>query len=336
MAISSALGSSALLPAGLGFRNKIINGDFRINQRGFSSSTTNGTFGLDRWFFQTNTGTGTYSKQSFTVGSPAENGFEAENFARVVSASQTGTNAYLILCQKIEDVRTCAGAITVVSFYAKAASGTPKVAVELEQNFGSGGSPSSTVNNYLGQVTLSTSWQRFNLTFNVPSITGKTIGTTANTSFLQLNLWCSAGTDFNARTGSLGVQNNTFDFWGVQVEQNRQPTPFEQRPIGVELALCQRYFQKVFMPSGTVFSNTTATAGITTAIGYFHQPMRVAPAIADTTGTLVNISANTSSTQTVFIDSETITKYRFYPSGTSTSVIYMLFGLPELEVSAEL
>jgi hypothetical protein len=336
MAISSALGSSALLPAGLGFRNKIINGDFRINQRGFSSSTTNGTFGLDRWFFQTNTGTGTYSKQSFTVGSPAANGFEAENFARVVSASQTGTNAYLILCQKIEDVRTCAGATTVVSFYAKAASGTPKVAVELEQNFGSGGSPSSTVTNYLGQVTLSTSWQRFNLTFNVPSITGKTIGTTANTSFLQLNLWCSAGTDFNARTGSLGVQNNTFDFWGVQVEQNRQPTPFEQRPIGIELYLCMRYFQKVTMPSMAVFSNTSATSGITTVNGYFIQPMRVAPAIADTTGTLVNISANTSSTQTVFIDSETTTKYRFYPSGTSLSVIYMLFGLPELEVSAEL
>jgi hypothetical protein len=244
MGISAALGSSALLPAGLGFRNKIINGDFRINQRAFSSTTTNGTFGLDRWFFQTSTGTGTYSRQSFTFGSPAANGFEAENFARVVSASQTGTNAYLILCQKIEDVRTCAGTTTVVSFYAKAASGTPKVAVELEQNFGSGGSPSSTVTNYLGQVTLSTSWQRFNLTFNVPSITGKTIGTTANTSFLQLNLWCSAGTDFNARTGSLGVQNNTFDFWGVQVEQNLQPTPFEQRPIGVELALCQRYYYR--------------------------------------------------------------------------------------------
>jgi hypothetical protein len=265
MAISSGLGSSALLPAGLGFRNKIINGDFRINQRAFSSTTTNGTFGLDRWFFQTNTGTGTYSRQSFTVGSPAASGFESENFARLVSASQTGTNAYLILCQKIEDVRTSAGATIVVSFYAKAASGTPKVAVELEQNFGSGGSPSSTVTNYLGQVTLSTSWQRFTLTFNVPSITGKTIGTTANTSFLQLNFWCSAGTDFNARTGSLGVQNNTFDFWGVQVEQNLQATPFEQRPIGVELALCQRYYWRwvgqnngdlwvaVFQPASTNF-----------------------------------------------------------------------------------
>ena len=290
MAISSALGSSALLPAGLGFRNKIINGDFRINQRAFSSSTTNGTFGFDRWFFQTNTGTGTYSKQSFTVGSPAENGFEAENFARVVSASQTGTNAYLILCQKIEDVRTCAGATTVVSFYAKAASGTPKVAVELEQNFGSGGSPSSTVTNYLGQITLSTSWQRFNLTFNVPSITGKTIGTTANTSCLQLNLWCSAGTDFNSRTGSIGIQSNTFDFWGVQLEQNRQPTPFEQRPIGTELSLCQRYFWR-----NDVSGNTNARIGVgmvvgASAQGYMNHPvtMRTAPTSITTSSTAGN------------------------------------------------
>ncbi len=256
MGISSALGSQALLPAGLGFRNKIINGDFRINQRGFSSTTTNGTFGFDRWFFQTNTGTGTYSRQTFTTGSPVETGFESENFARVVSASQTGTNAYLILCQKIEDVRNCAGTTTVVSFYAKAASGTPKVSIELEQNFGSGGSPSSTVTNYLGQVTLSTSWQRFTVVFNVPSISGKTIGTTANTSFLQLNFWCSAGTDFNSRTGSLGVQNNTFDFWGVQVEQNYQPTPFENRPIGVELALCQRYYEKSY-PMNTAPGTST-------------------------------------------------------------------------------
>jgi hypothetical protein len=290
MAISSALGSSALLPAGLGFRNKIINGDFRVNQRAFSSSTTNATFGLDRWFFQTNTGTGTYSKQSFTVGSPAENGFEAENFARVVSASQTGTNAYLILCQKIEDVRTCAGATTVVSFYAKAASGTPKVAVELEQNFGSGGSPSSTVTNYLGQVTLSTSWQRFTLTFNVPSITGKTIGTTANTSFLQLNLWCSAGTDFNSRTGSLGVQNNTFDFWGVQVEQNYQPTPFEQRPIGVELGLCQRYYQR-WQP----YSYQYQSIGYTSGQGVGSAPSALPLSAYPRTFTTANVSLTFSS-----------------------------------------
>ena len=256
MGVSSALGSSALLPAGLGFRNKIINGDFRINQRGFSSTTTNGTYGLDRWYFQTSTGTGTYSRQTFTTGSPVAPGLDSEAFARVVSASQTGSSALLIFSQKIEDVRNCAGSTVSISLYAKAASGNPKVAVELEQQFGSGGSPSANVTNYVGQVTLTTSWQLYTLTFNVPSISGKTIGTTANTSSLVLNLWCSAGTDYNARTGSLGVQNNTFDFWGVQVEQNYRPTPFEQRPIGVELALCQRYYEKSYDTDTAPNSNT--------------------------------------------------------------------------------
>lgn len=51
MPISSALGSSVLLPAGLGFRNVLINGDFRINQRSYSSGTNlaSGSYGFDRW-----------------------------------------------------------------------------------------------------------------------------------------------------------------------------------------------------------------------------------------------------------------------------------------------
>lgn len=51
MAISSALGSSALLPAGLGFRNVLINGDFAINQRAYTSASNlaSGSYGFDRW-----------------------------------------------------------------------------------------------------------------------------------------------------------------------------------------------------------------------------------------------------------------------------------------------
>lgn len=242
MGISSALGSQALLPAGLGFRNAIINGDFRINQRGFSSTTTDGVYGHDRWQLAAGgTGTTTYSTQAFTLGNAISNQ-EPINHARLVTTGQSGTGVYSILSQKIESVRTFAGQTVTVSFWAKANSGTPKIAVELTQNFGSGGSPSSEVNTYGGQATLSTSWQRFIFAVNLPSISGKTLGTSGD--YLRLLLWCSAGTDFNSRTGSLGIQTNTFDIWGVQVEQNYQPTPFENRPIGLELHLCMRYYER--------------------------------------------------------------------------------------------
>lgn len=240
MGISSALGSQALVPAGFGFRNLIINGDFRINQRGFSSTTTTGTYGFDRWFMLGSGGTTTYSAQTFTIGNPIS-GQEPTNFARVVTTGQSAATDLSILIHRIEDVRNCAGQTVTVSFWAKAASGTPKVAVELDQSFGSGGSPSSAVYTLAGTATLSTSWTRYSFTVNLPSISGKTLGSN-NDHFLGLNLWLSGGSNFNSRTGSLGIQSATFDFWGVQVEANNVPTSFERRPIGVELALCQRYY----------------------------------------------------------------------------------------------
>ena len=227
-----------------GFRNKIINGDFGINQRGFTSITTSNTYGFDRWKIVAAGGTVTNTPQTFTVGSPAATSFESANFCRLVSASQSAISDLAILSQSIEDVRTFANSTVTVSFWAKASTGTPKIAVELSQSFGTGGSPSADVNNYGAQVTLSTSWARYSVTIVVPNINGKTIGTTANTSLLSVNLWTSAGSNFNSRTGSLGIQNNTFDFWGVQVERGSVATPFEQRPIGTELALCQRYYEK--------------------------------------------------------------------------------------------
>jgi hypothetical protein len=227
-----------------GFRNKIINGDFGINQRAFTSITASDTYGFDRWAFQASGGTSTMTPQTFTVGSPAQTGYESANFCRLATSGQTLTTHYSILYQKIEDVRTFANSTVTVSFWAKAASGNPKIALEFGQVFGTGGSPSAGVNTYAGQATISTSWARYSITATVPSISGKTIGTTANTSLLGINFWVSAGSTFNSRTGSIGLQNNTFDIWGVQVERGSVATPFEQRPIRTELALCQRYYYR--------------------------------------------------------------------------------------------
>lgn len=263
-----------------GFRNAIINGDFRINQRAFTSLTA-GAYFFDRWTFGNNTGTVTVSSQSFTVGSPAATGYESATFARQVTSGQSGVDALAYIAQNIEDVRTFANSTITISFWAKAASGTPKVAIELIQGFGSGGSPSSTVFTYVSQVTLSTSWTRYSVTTTVPNINGKTIGTTANTSSLQLQLWTSAGSNFNSRTGTLGVQNNTFDFWGVQVERGSVATPFEQRPIQTELALCQRYY---FQSTTTLPLSMPLIAVGATNVNYctfsFPVQMRSAPNVA--------------------------------------------------------
>jgi len=247
-----ATGFDSLLgTAGLGgFRNAIINGDFSVNQRVFTSTTANGTYGFDRWAqLRGIGGVATYSSQAFTVGAPAATGYEATNFARIVTTGQSLAADFALLQQAIEDVRTFAGAQVVVSFWARAGSGTPSVSVEWAQSFGTGGSPSAAVESYVGKIQLSTSWTRYQIAYNVPSISGKTIGTDLNSSANVLRFFTSAGSNYNARTGALGNQNATIDFWGFQVERGTRATPLERRPVGVELALCQRYYEKSYSPN---------------------------------------------------------------------------------------
>jgi hypothetical protein len=292
--INSTIGGNTIINNSMpisGFRNAIINGDFRINQRGFTSNTTNGAYTFDRWAQYNSGGTVTTSAQTFTAGSPAAPGLESPNYVRQVVSGQSTSGQYGSLLQPIEDVRTYAGATVTISFYARAGSGTPKIAVELQQFFGSGGSPSSTVITYANQVTLSTSWARYSITTTVPSISGKTIGTTANTSSLGINLWTSAGSDFNARSGSLGIQNNTFDIWGVQVERGTIATPFEQRPIGMELDLCSRYYEELNLSFSRWYGVNVAASGDRGYINYpFGVQKRITPIVAIKSGTTTSVT----------------------------------------------
>jgi hypothetical protein len=267
-------------------KNKIINGDFRINQRAFTSTTTTSTFGFDRFTLITaGDGSTTYSAQTFTPGAAPVAGYEAINFARMVTTGQTSAAVRSSLNQPIEDVRTFAGQTVTVSFWAKANSGTPKVAVELRQDFGSGGS--TAVNNYAGQVTLSTAWARYSVTVAVPSISGKTIGTS---STLFLLAYVSAGSDFNSRTGTLGIQTNTFEFWGVQVEAGSVATPFQTATgtLQGELAACQRYYFRISpTAAGENYGIGYIGAGLgdLNALLSFPVSMRIKPSALEQSGT---------------------------------------------------
>ena len=165
--------------------------------------------------------------------------------------------------QRIEDVRSLAGQTATLSFYARRPSGSTTINARIVQYFGTGGSPSSTVVTSLGTVNLTTDWQKFTFTVSVPSISGKTLGTDNNSS-----LWVGVQiTDTN--TG-------TIDFAQIQFEVGDTATPFEHRPFDMELARCQRYYEKSYAvttaPAGSDYYiqqvNPLNRGGGTGAVGY--------------------------------------------------------------------
>lgn len=237
----SVQSSSIVWSEPVAFRNKIINGNFDIWQRGTSQTAVSGYGSDDRWGNYYTGSSQSVSRQTFTLGQTDVPG-NPTYFSRTVVTSSAGANNYVLKQQAIEDVRTFAGKTVTLTFWAKADS-SKNMAAEFRQFFGNGGSPSATVEGIgATKFSLTTSWQKFTLTTTIPSIAGKTLGT-INDNFFMLTFWFDAGSSFNSRTNSLGQQSGTFDIAQVQIEEGSVATPFEQRPIGTEFSLCQRYYQ---------------------------------------------------------------------------------------------
>jgi hypothetical protein len=216
-------------------KNKIINGDFYINQRNFTTANTDGSFGFDRWALRLSGATGTYTAETFTLGAAPVAGYEGKNYAKLVV---TTGNDLCRLEQRIEDVRTFAGQTVTLSFWAKGTNPATagNLAADLTQFFGTGGSPSAEVTITQQTYVLTASWTRYSLTFSVPSIAGKTFGTNNNSSLI---LRIGQGT-------SVSANGWTLDLWGVQLEYGSKATPFQTASGGspqAELAMCQRYYE---------------------------------------------------------------------------------------------
>jgi hypothetical protein len=270
-----------------GMRNAIINGNFDIWQRG--TSFTDSGYGVDRWGHGRIGTTHTVTRQSFTLGQTAVPN-EPTYFCRTAVTSVAGAGNTSQLWQRVEDVRTFAGQQVTVSFWAKV-DATKNISIELIQYFGTGGSPSAEVTSIgVTKVSVGTSWQKVTVTTTLPSISGKTLGTDGD-HHIALIIWFDAGSDYNARTDTLGQQSGTFDIAQVQVEPGPVATPFERRPIGMELSLCQRYFQSyastTFRADGYASGDGVTVTGITFP---FCVPMRAAPSQTGTYSTNTNIN----------------------------------------------
>jgi hypothetical protein len=297
-------------------KNKIINGDFRINQRAFTSNTASAAYNFDRWRQINAGGSWTLTPQTFTPGAAPVAGYEGSTFLQGITASQSADSDQARFNQRIESVRTLAGATATISFWAKAGSGTPQIGIELGQNFGAGGS--SFVSIPVAAVTISTSWARYSATIAVPSISGKTIGTD-NSDNLDLYLWVSAGSDNATRASSIGIQNNTFQIWGVQVEQGSVATAFQTATgtLAGELAACQRYLPAIKGNEYYGYSYTTNAQ----VIGIpFLVEARVKPTGITLIGTFtIYNSANSGTTITPTFNTAGLHTGGILGSGTATA-----------------
>jgi len=260
--------------------NRIINGAFDFWQRG--TSFTGSTYGADRWRNVVVGGTVTMSRQAFTLGDTLGSN-SAAFFLRQSVSGQSLASQYAIVAQPIEDVRSYAGQTITILGWARRSSGAGNMAVEVSQNFGTGGSPSAEVTGVGQPVTLTGLWAPFAVTVAVPSVAGKTLGTNGNHR-LELLFWTSAGSNFNTRSGSLGLQTIGVDLWGIHVKLGVHTTAavemYRAPELWPELARCQRYYFVDAVPTLNFGPLVPGGAQNRDATYFLPVTMRTAPSVS--------------------------------------------------------
>lgn len=229
-------------------KNAVINGAFNVWQRGTTFTNPAGdSYTADRFMIDYGTAAPTsnsVTRQTFTPGTAPVAGYEGAFFFRS-TLTTVGTTSRLSIHHKIENVQTYAGQTVTLSFFAKADSAR-SLGGFIQQNFGSGGS--ATVSTAITSQSITTAWTRFSMQVAVPSISGKTIGTS---SFLNIRL------DQAVAAGSV------LELWGLQLEASSTVSAFQTATgtLQGELAACQRYFQRFTAANPAVgFAGSTTVA----------------------------------------------------------------------------
>lgn len=222
-------------------RNLFHNGEFSVQQRGVGAVTAN-AYTADRWVQTPVTDTCSTTIAALVDADRTAIGDEAALWTlKSVVTGTAGAGSFTAMEQRLEGVQRYGGKTLTVSFWAKAATGTPSIGVGAYQSFGSGGSPSANVNVTALPVVLSTVWTRYTVTLTIPTTIGKTLGTAGD--FLAIRLWYSSGATNNTLAGGIGVQSPTISLWGMQCEVGNAATTFEKLTAATQLSQCQRFYQ---------------------------------------------------------------------------------------------
>jgi hypothetical protein len=261
----------------------------RIAQRGTAAVTASDSYPVDR-FFVGNSTDGAFSAQQ---DSSAPTGFINSTKITVTTAdaSVTTTQAlqfrHIIEGTNVADLAwgTANAKTVTLSFWVRSS---------LTGTFGGAFNNSAFNRSYPFTYTISVAdtWE-----YKTITVSGDTSGTwlTTNGTGLSIRFGLGVGPDRSGTAGSwagasyisatgavsvIGTLNATWFITGVQLEVGSVATPFERRPFGTELQLCQRYYQEI-VRDGAYWGvgAVTSAAAVRGPMIRFLQTMRAAPTV---------------------------------------------------------
>lgn len=271
--------------AGVGFKNRMINGAMEIDQRTAGTTAPYYTIGaayrtVDRFLFFSNNSSIAGTIQQVVDAPP---GFYNSWKATITTGDAGTTVTRGHLEQRIEGYNfhdsgygTSAAQPFTLSFWVKS---------NLSGTFGGcwqfyavgSGLPYSYPYTY--SINSANTWEYKTITvpgntaFSCPTTTGlamEVFWDLSNGSVLRgpaNGTWQQA--DYRGATGGVNIgatSGATWQITGVQVEEGTVATPFDRRNFGTELAMCQRYFEKSF-DIGTAVTNGPNTTSFSTEVG---------------------------------------------------------------------
>jgi hypothetical protein len=337
----TSTGTAAITSGFTGFRNRIINGDMRIDQRNAGASYTqvNALYNLDRWAGNTFDGGAAVNKFSVIQSSTAPTGFSKSLLVTSLATTASGASNIFNIEHKIEGFNfadflygTASAQTLTLSFWVRSS---------LTGTFGGALKNSARDRAYPFTYTISTAntFEQKTIT-----ITGDTSGTWVGGTN-GIGLWISfglgvgstysgtagawgAGDIFSATgaTSVVGTNGATFYITGVQLEAGSTATDFERRPYGTELALCQRYYEKsynidVVPATSTALGALSLSQFTNELVGFkFVTTKRSQPTVTlyATSGNINQLDGNTNTATAQYIGTSAVG----YISRTATSGSY--------------
>ena len=247
-----------------GRRNIVINGGMNVAQRatsatGLGDDNDENYPTVDRFEINGNAGAGRFTMTQEAV-------TDLPGFPECIKLDCTTADTSIAAAERLfiqtkiegQDLQatgtgTADAKPITLSFYAKASASFKFVAALLNVDN----------DRYAGSTfDVTTSWQRFIITFPADVDDGSSPHANDNTRGLDVRFFLHAGANYTSGTLSSTFANavaaNTYDsnagsfysstdnnffITGVQLEVGSVATPFEHRSFGEELALCQRYYQ---------------------------------------------------------------------------------------------